>query len=149
MNRLHSRDSRCGRTTFSRGQSRRGTIIVVAMVILLVFMAIGSTLIGSVLQTRTQLIREEQFLQTSLLVEAGLRRGFAQLRNDAAYKGETWQIDADLAASLDPATVVIVVGESDDQKGERVVSATAEYPAGTPNPIRITHELSVSQRESP
>ncbi len=149
MNRIYSRDSRSGRTTFGERQFRRGTIIVVAMVILLVFMAIGSTLVGSVLQTRTQLIREEQFLQTSLLVEAGLRRGFAQLRNDAAYKGETWQIAADLAASLDPAKVVIVIAESADTKGERVVSATAEYPAGTPNPIRITRELSVSQRESP
>lgn len=149
MNRVHSRSSQSGLTSSVWRHSRRGTIIVIAMVILLIFMAIGSTLIGSVLQTRTQLIREEQFLQTSLLVEAGLRRGFAQLRNDAGYKGETWQIAADIAASLDPAKVSIAVAESTDQKGTQFVSVTAEYPAGTPNPIRITRELSISPRESP
>lgn len=148
MNRIHSKNCQSRLRSFGRGQSRRGTIIVIAMVILLIFMAIGSTLIGSVLQTRTQLIREEQFLQTSLLVEAGLQRGFVQLRNDATYKGETWQIAADMAAGLDPAKVIIVVAESAD-KGELVVSATAEYPAGTANPIRLTRELSIPLRESP
>ena len=112
-------------------------------------MAISSTLIGSVIQTRTQFIREEHYLQTSLLVEAGLRRGVLLRQMDGTYQGETWQIIADHAAGLDPGQVVIIVSESKEKNGELVVSATAEYPVGTPNPIRITRDLPISLQTSP
>ena len=148
MKRMRSLNNRTGLRSSDR-KHRRGTVIIVAMVILLILMAISSTLIGSVIQTRTQFIREEQFLQTSLLVEAGLRRGVLQRQKDGTYQGETWQIAADYAAGLDPAQVVIIVSESKEKNGELVVSATAEYPAGTPNPIRITRDLPILLRASP
>ncbi|MEI8381319.1 MAG: hypothetical protein WCJ09_14420 [Planctomycetota bacterium] len=149
MKRIHLQDSRSSARSSGRSHPRRGTIIIIAMVILLIFMAISTTLIGSVIQTRTQFIREEQFLQTSLLVDAGLRRGVVQLRSDGTYQGEAWQIPADPAAGLDSAKIVIVVASAADAQGEQTVTATAEYPVGTPNPIRITRDISISLRESP
>ena len=113
------------------------------MLILLILMAISSVLIGTVIQSHTQMIREEQHLQAALLAEAGLRRGIAQLRNDSAFRTETWQVPAEPTAGLDVATVNIVVSEASDAQGQRTVSATAEYPVGIPNSIRITRELPI------
>jgi hypothetical protein len=115
------------------------------MVILLILMVMSSTLISSVVQSRTQMIREEQLLQTALLAEAGIGRGVAQLRNDRKFRNETWQIPEEPATGLDAAKVTIVVTEPDAQGGQ-MVTAVAEYPMGIPNPIRITRELSISVR---
>ena len=86
MKRMRSLNNRTGLRSSDR-KHRRGTVIIVAMVILLILMAISSTLIGSVIQTRTQFIREEHYLQTSLLVEAGLRRGVLLRQMDGTYQG--------------------------------------------------------------
>ena len=118
------------------------------MVVLLILMAISSTLISSVVHTRTQFVREEQSLQIALIAEAGLGRGIAQLRADRSFKGETWQIPTEQLTGIGPAHVVISVTDVADAQGHRIVAAV-EYPVGTPNPIRITRELRIPAQESP
>ena len=82
MKRTHF-ESGHGAGTDRRSERRRGTILIIAMVILLILMSISSALISSVIQSRTQMIREEQFRQTALLAEAGLRRAVARLETIA------------------------------------------------------------------
>jgi hypothetical protein len=117
------------------------------MVVLLILMSISATLISCVVQTRNQFIREEQSLQTALIVEAGLARGVAQLRMDRSYSGERWQIPTEDLTGVGSARVAIVVTDTADVPGERTISASAEYPLGTPNPIRITRELRIPGKE--
>ncbi len=137
-----------GPDAMARSRPRNGATIIIAMVVLLILMAISSTLISSVVHTRTQFVREEQRLQTDLIAEAGLGRGIARLRTDRSFKGETWQIPIEQLTGIGPAHVVITVTKTADAPGQRIVAA-AEYPVGTPNPIRITRELRIPSPEPP
>lgn len=129
-----------------QSQPRRGTVIIITMVVLLILMAISATLVSSVVQTRTQFVREEQRLQTALIADAGLSRAIAQLRTNGKFAGETWQIPAEQLNGVSPASVVISVA---DVAGERIVSAAAAYPLETPKPIRITRELRIPSQQPP
>lgn len=130
----------------NQSERRKGTILIIAMVVLLVFMMISSMLIHSVIQSRTQMIREEQLLQAIQLADAGIHRGMARFQSDQSFRKETWQVPAETTAGLDPATVTIVVADILKGEKQRICAVVAEYPSGSPNPIRVTREALIPSR---
>jgi Tfp pilus assembly protein PilX len=74
---------------------------------------------------------ERQRTQAWWLAEAGLERAIAQLQLDAAYRGETWSIDAAELGRSDGALVEIQVRGDAALGPSREIVATAHYPAGS------------------
>ncbi len=98
-----------------------------------------------------QAIQRERQLQAQWLVEAGISRATAKLRDDRQYAGELWQLTAQELGDRWEGRVEIQVGPSDavDQTRIRVV---AVYPTQGRLSIREENEVLVqisSEANSP
>lgn len=109
---------------------RRGTVLVVLVVLLLVAVSIAGAVLRAVLLDARQFATDRQAVQADRLAEAGLARAAARLAGDPSYSGEEWMVE--LAAG-ERATVVITLAESG---GRRTVEAAAVYPAGSDRAVR-------------
>jgi Tfp pilus assembly protein PilX len=117
--------------------SRRGAVLVMAMVALLVVTLVAAALVRSLIATHRQSHRYADELQSQWLAEAGLARAAAKLQTDAAYQGEVWQAsvappesnEADngqVAITVDPTTKKITVEAIYPQDEHRRVLARLE-----------------------
>lgn len=111
-------------------RSRRGAALIIALACLTAIMAIGVSVARYALSERKQLRLQAGSAQASLLAESGIARAAARLTSDGKYQGETWQISKDDLGGDHTATVVIAVDAVEGKPQERVLRATAEYPAG-------------------
>ena len=110
---------------------RRGAATLLLILCLAVLgMVCGATY--RVIALEERLARHErQRAQAWWLAEAGLERAVAQLERDAAYRGETWSIDAAELGGSDGAYVDIQVRGDTALGPSREVVATAHSPAGS------------------
>ena len=99
-------------------QSRNASILVCVIVCIGIATAIVSISARSSLRVRRQVRHEIQLEQTRWLVDSGVRRALAQLRQDPDYEGETWQVTPVLQG-YENATVEIV-SLADDMPANRV-----------------------------
>lgn len=122
---------------------RRGTAMVFALIALLLTSLMIAGLLRTVSMSHRQLKREEFRLQASLLADAGCARAVARLRDQPDFTNETWKIAAGELSSDRSAVVELKVTTKMDARGERIVSATAEYPTGQPDVVRVTRTISL------
>jgi hypothetical protein len=121
---------------------RRGAVIVATLVCLLVVMALLTAMLQGALRARRQLPVQRDLRQCELLLTAGLDRAAHRLASEADYRGETWSLPADSTARLADGQVTITASRpTPDQPCQ--ISATAEYPLGTPLSIRRTHTITL------
>ena len=111
-----------------KSNSRRGTVILIAMVCLLLVMMIGATLMKAAQAEQNQIGRAQSRLQADWLVEAAIERAAAHLANDSAYAGEVWKIPAEEMDSSHPATVTIEIKPTAQQPDHREINIVADYP---------------------
>ena len=123
------------RTASIHPTERRGTILVVVVVLLFVTAAIaGAVLRASMLDAR-QYTTDRKALQADRLAEAGLARAAARLGLDPEYDGEEWT--AELPGD-ESATVSIRITEAD---GGRTIEAVAVYPNDSDRPVRSRRRM--------
>ena len=122
---------------------RRGAVIVAALVCLLIVVAlIGAMLQGS-LRARRQLPVQRDLRQCELLLDAGLERAAYRLAREDDYRGETWQLPADEAASLDEGQITIAASR-DSAAQPWQLHVVAEYPLGSEHSIRRSRTITIS-----
>lgn len=105
--------------------SRRGAVLVVAMVALIVSTAVTLSMVRSALAERALVLSEADRMQTDWLVEAGLERAAARLASEPDYSGEVWKPTAAEFPIDGNATVTITIQTAADPAGGRRVTATA------------------------
>jgi hypothetical protein len=103
----------------------------------LVCLALAMTLLAiqtrTLLRERAVLAAQQQALQSEYLADAGLARARAQLATDPAYRGETWQLDAQQLGGRGTASVVISVAEQPGEPRVYQLQSVATLVArGTP-----------------
>jgi Tfp pilus assembly protein PilX len=108
--------------------ARRGAVLVMTLVCLLVVGSLGVLMLRSALHEVGQSRTREQQLQTLWLVESGLERGLSRLAASSDYSGETWRIAADELNGQDAASVRIVVERIEDIPLARLLTVEAIYP---------------------
>ena len=117
-----------------RADSRRGALLVVALIAMLVVMAIlGAMLRGTLLVMRHQRTQQD-VRQTELLLQGGADRAALRLHTEAAYRGETWNLPADEIVGRGAGQVTIAASRDTDAAAWRV-HVVAEYPIGGPSSI--------------
>jgi hypothetical protein len=122
----------------SHCESRRGAVLIVAIVCLSIATAIATAGVRHALMSRRQARLDHQLRQTELLLDAGLRRAIKTLSVDPNYRGERWDLDpalAGFAGTFEGATVEIKAASQDD--GQRVVEVIAAI-GPTSNPAYQT-----------
>lgn len=91
-----------------------GSVIICVLVALLVVVGLATSMVKTALQGRQAIRNERQLVQVELLVEAGILRGTKQLRADAQYEGEVWQLAPDAIPGTGAARVEIKVDRADE-----------------------------------
>ena len=130
------------------GQSRRGAVVVVAMIALLLVSMIGVSLVRLALAQQRQVQREQVRLQAEWLAEAGLERAAARLRRDPEYTGEEWQIEAGALKGRRGGLVRIAVEPDETETAGARVRVIATFPTDTEHRAQVTRSLRIrSERE--
>ena len=101
---------------------RRGAVLAMALVTLLVVGLIAGLMVQRYLAAHRQASRDAQQLQAEWLAEAAVARGLAMRQADGEYSGETWQVNL-----VEPGIATIRV-ESAEQSGNVKIVVEARYP---------------------
>lgn len=124
-----------------RRQSRRGAVLVIALVAITMFAAIGGALVRIAVMERKTIDAQQRQRQARRLAEAGVARAAARLAGDPAYRGETWSLAGPQALAGQPASVRIEVDDHPDKRGWRRITAAADYPSDAAAKARETQVL--------
>jgi hypothetical protein len=130
------------RSTVSRRSDRRGAILAVAMLCLLVVIGLLGSMLQNAVRSRRQLHSERDLRQTQLLLEAGLNRAAGAARRSAEYRGETWTVPAAEILGHGDGRVVIEAASGNDAES-RQFKVTAEYPVGSELSVRRSRTFTV------
>lgn len=114
---------------------RRGTVLVVVVVLLFVTASIAGAVLRASLLDARQYATDRKALQADRLAEAGLARATAYLELDPEYDSEEWIAELPGGES---ATVSIRVTEAD---GGRTIEAVALYPNNSDRPVRSRRRM--------
>lgn len=128
---------------------RRGAIAVIAMITILITISIGLGLVRTSLQSRDQALRRQDQTQAQWLVEAGIERAVAQLRQSAEYRGETWKLPADKLGGRRDGEVRIELEAAEDNANDYQLTVVADYPAGSEHRIRARKTITIAGQDSP
>ncbi|MEQ8788415.1 MAG: hypothetical protein RIC55_19045 [Pirellulaceae bacterium] len=137
MNYMHSPCTTDIPILVRRSSERRGAVLLVVLVCLMVVGVVGMGLVRTMITAGHDKRLHADRLQTQWLAESGLDRGVARLRRDASFEAETWRIDADQLDGRRSAVVEIVVEASSVESFGRRITAVATLGEG---PLRISAE---------
>jgi Tfp pilus assembly protein PilX len=129
--------------------TRRGAILVVALVTLLVVTLLAGVVVHSYLQGHRQLRQQQNALQAQWLAESALARAAAQLRANPAYAGETWQVEL-AAADNQPAagSAEIKLEPVPDQRQMLRINVLASFPGDELHRVLVERSLVFTRPEN-
>jgi len=125
------------------GRGRRGMVVIAALTCLLIVTAIVGSMLQSALRARRQLHVERDRRQTELLLQAGADRALQRLTTEPEYRGDTWDLPAELIVGHGAGRVTTEVSRSADDSIWQV-RIIAEYPLGRDFPIRRSQTFPIT-----
>ena len=135
--------SRRDRLPRVRPANRRGLMVIVALVCLLVVMSIVGSMLKNAMFSRRELLTERDRRQSELLLQAGANRAAMRLSVDPGFEGDTWELPAAAIVSSGSGRVVTEVTRSEDSRTWDI-AVIAEYPLGRDFPIRRSHTFRIT-----
>ena len=100
---------------------RRGAILVIVLITMLVASMLGIALIKKVLIHRQQVHLFHGQQQSLWLAEAGIQRALRHLAEKPDYEGETWEVATDVLGPSRSAKVNIAVTRQEDLPEARTI----------------------------
>ena len=123
-----------------RARPKKGIVMVVALVCLLIVMAMLGQMLLGVVRSGRQLHRERDRRQCELLLQAGMERAAYRLAEEPEYSGETWAVEsADILGQ--GAGEVTIERKADENAAAVRLLVTAEYPTGSEHSVRRSRSL--------
>lgn len=130
-----------------RKDIRRGGVLVVAVVCLVVSSMILASLTQIAVLSHRQQRAEAARMQTAWLAESGLERAADRLAADRNYSGELWTIPAaELGGQHDGRVEITIASPRSD---DRVVTVVAVYPANAPGFAKVTKQVTLRLKSQP
>lgn len=117
---------------------RRGTILLLVLVCVLIAGALMASVVRSTTLRRAQQRQEFARWQASRLADSGLARAAARLASDTNYRGETWDIPAEALGGR-PGRVTIALTPDPQGEAPWLARATASWPALEEGASRRAH----------
>jgi type II secretory pathway component PulK len=106
--------------------TRRGAVLVAAMVCVMILALMSAALLRTVSLAREQSRSEARRMQAECVADAAVERTVARLRADPKFEGEKWDITADELQATAPAAVAIHVESTDNVWKVRI---QADFPS--------------------
>lgn len=125
---------------------KRGTILVVALVMLTFLLLLSAGLARAVMLIHQSGQRDERRQQAVLLAESGVQRGRQAVHAAAEYQGETWQVPAEVLGNGAAAEVVIRVDAPTESSMKRRIVVEANYPATGTERFQFRRETEITPR---
>jgi type II secretory pathway component PulK len=125
---------------------RRGVIVAVTLVCLLVVATLGAALVRAMVDHRRESMRNEHRVQAFWLAESAIDRAASQLASSPDYEGETWQIDRDSLGGRWSGSVLIRVEKTGTDEQARKVIVQSRYPEDAAR--RVTERIEVVVKSS-
>ena len=113
------------------GQSRRGAVTIVALVVLMILAGLIAQQVSRALSDRRHSRQQVLHLQTEKLAEAGLNLATTSYAADPAWTGLTWKIPAGSIHQTNTAEVTIQVQDG-------TCTVVSRYPANNEIPFQVT-----------
>lgn len=123
--------------------SRRGTIVIIAMIALLLASAMGLALIKTSLAERKLVLRSQHRLQAQWLTEAGIERAVVQYRQNPGFDKETWTVPAALLPQGETCSIAITLQAASLNNDTDLVRLTVVTDYQTEDLQRIRDRKSV------
>lgn len=131
-------------------QRRRGTTLILSMVVLMLIAALTASMVSAIGNARKRSRIARQDAQAACLADAAVSRTVARLARDPAHVGETWDIPADQLEGVGPARVSIQVVRPEGGRDDvRTVRVRAELLGRSDLPTRSSREVNVRVGRSP
>jgi Tfp pilus assembly protein PilX len=111
--------------------NRRATLVVSVLACLTLIMLLAGSWLRVVAMERRQLAAQHNRMQAEYVADAALARAAARLASDPAYDGETMHASGESLASAAGAAVTIRVRSIEGDPHARLVTVSAEFPAGS------------------
>ncbi|MEX2285766.1 MAG: hypothetical protein WD648_01675 [Planctomycetaceae bacterium] len=134
---------------FDGARGRRGGVLVVAMICLVLISLILSSLLKLSTMHHRQMRYEQQQLQADWLAESGLERAAGRLAADRNYSGETWKVSAADLGQQDGGEVQISLAAVADRPEVRAISVVAIYPSESSQFAQRSHQVTVRINAEP
>lgn len=131
-----------------RSAGRRGAVLIVALVCLMLISLILGSLLKLVVTHRRQMRGREHRLQAVWLAESGIQRAVHRLADGSGYGGEEWNIPAEEIGGRHAGRVKITV-ETSDADDERTVIVEAIYPYRETKFAKRTKQVTVQVPPKP
>lgn len=125
---------------------RRGIIVAVTLVCLLVVATLGAALVRAMVDHRRQSLRDQHRVQAFWLAESAIDRAASQLASSPDYEGETWQVDGDALGGRWSGAVLIRVEKAGTDEQARRVIVESRYPEDVER--RVTERIEVLVKSS-
>lgn len=123
-------------------RQRRGAVLIVALVCLLVVMSLLGSMLLSALRSTRQLHAERDLRQCELLLQAGVDRAWLRIARESEYAGETRELAPADIINQGAGQITIAVQPATAQT-PRQLQVTAEYPVGNEFSVRRSRTLSL------
>src|SRR5487761_1135988 len=107
---------------------RRGAVLIMALVCLVLVTALGGALLRWAAMEHKFLRSRDQQSQARWLAEAGVERAAARMAGDARYTGEVWKVAAGELPAGETARVRLQVTVIEGQPRQRSIEVDVEYP---------------------
>jgi type II secretory pathway component PulK len=130
--------------TTQRHNWRCGMALIAALVALAVTSAVFAGILAGAATLRRQVRTHREQAQVRYLVDAGIQRAIARLRDSSSYRGETWLVPADQLGGSSPAEVVIQLSERENDPEKIEIAVRAEYPQNEFRRVRESRTVTVS-----
>jgi type II secretory pathway component PulK len=127
---------KCKSTTNSRSR-RRGSVLVMVMISLLLMSMIAGVLTRVVMTQREYSRATLLRTQAEWLVQSAGRRAAAKLATNSDYTGEMWNISPDELDQSFGASAEIAIA-SDDESGKPVIKVTVLLPPDDSFRVRLS-----------
>ena len=109
------------KSEIARPSKRRGSVTVVALVVLVILAGLVGQHVRRVLMERRQFRQETLNLQAEKLADAGMSMAILARKKDAAWRGVTWNLPSGVIHQTNSADVAIQVQEG-------ICTVTVRYP---------------------
>ena len=118
---------------------RRGTVLIIVMVLLLVTMSIAIAVMQAALVDSRQFSIDAHAFQADRLAEAGMSRATALRTSDPDYAGDDWTVELPGGATGNVATRI------EETSDRLTVESVATYPASGAKRVRSRRSVILAQ----
>ena len=112
----------------AKSNRRRGAILAAVLLSLLVVMLLGAELTEAIVQHHRQCRLAEDRQQAFWIAESALQRAVYAVAKSPDYKGETWQVPAEVLGSGRAGVAAIQVEPAEGAAARRRIVVQAYYP---------------------